>query len=191
VGEAIYRLEVEALELGPDARAVGLELVGRVTRAPLTGTEASRIWAATLPAMAAGELWVLDFFAHLGRVRDFCRDRDIAFREPNTHTLVIPQPAPAPLAALLERFAGEKFGVRAGGPGIAGDPQVEGPLAGQLAALGVDAYQAAYHTCLFCAVCDFESGFLTVLSDRLWASEVIRRARPALSDFGVEVTRPA
>jgi len=191
VEEAIYRLEVEALDLGPDARAVGLELIERGTREPLTGPDAARIWAATLPALAGSEPWVLDFFAHLSRVRDFCRDRKIAFREPNAHTLVISAPAPEPLEALLARFANERFGVRAGGPGIAGDPEVEGQLAGQLAALGVDAYHAAYHTCLFCAVCDFESGFLTVLSDRLWASEVIRRARPALSGLGVEVTRPA
>jgi len=187
VDEAIYRLEVEALDLGPDVRAVGLELIERGTREPLTGSDAARIWAATLPALAGGEPWVLDFFAHLGRVRDFCRERKIAFREPNPHTVVISAPAPASLEALLARFANERFGVRAGGTGIAGDPEVEG----QLAARGVDAYQAAYHSGLFCAVCDFETGFLTVLSERLWASEVIRRARPALSDLRVEVTRPA
>lgn len=185
--QAIYRLEVEALDLGPDVRAVGLELIERGTRELLTGPDAARIWAAALPALAGGEPWVLDFFAHLGRVRNFCRERNIAFREPNARTLVIPSPAPALLAALVERFAGERFGVRAGGPGIAADPDVEG----QLAARGVDAYHAAYHSCLFCAACDFESGFLTVLSDRLWASEVIRRARPALSGLGVELARPA
>jgi hypothetical protein len=187
VPDAIYRLEVEALELGPDVRAVGVELIARGTREPLTGADASRIWAATLPALAAAEPWVLDFFAHLGRVRDFCRDRNIAFREPNSHTMVISPPAPAQLEALLERFAAERFGVRAGGPGIAGDPEVEG----QLAARGVDAYHAAYHACLFCAVCDFDTGFLTILSDRLWASEVIRRLHPVLGGLGVEVTRPS
>jgi hypothetical protein len=187
VPEAIYRLEVEALELGPDVRAVGVELIGRGTREPLTGAEASRIWAAALPALAAGEPWVFDFFAHLGRVRDFCRERNVAFREPNSHTVVISPPQPAQLEALLARFTGERFGVRAGGSGIAGDPELEG----QLAACGVDAYQAAYHNYLFCAVCDFESGFLTLLSDRLWASEVIRRARPALGALNVEVTRPS
>ena len=185
--EAIYRLEVEALDLGADTRAVGLELIERGTREPLTGPDAARIWAAALPALAGGEPWVLDFFAHLNRVRDFCRERNVAFREPNARTLVISAPSPELLEALLARFVNERFGVRAGGPGIAGDPAVEGQLAGR----GVDAYQAACHTCLFCAVCDFESGFLTVLSDHLWASEAIRRARPALSGLGVEVTRPA
>jgi len=187
VEEALYRLEVEALDLGPDVRAVGVELIKRGTRELLAGAEAAPIWAATLPALAGGEPWVLDFFAHLGRVRDFCRERKITFREPNARALVISAPPPEPLQALLTRFANERFGVRAGGTGIAGDPALEG----QLAARGVDAYHAAYHACLFCAVCDFESGFLTLLSDRLWASEVIRRARPALGGLRVEVTRPA
>jgi hypothetical protein len=77
--------------------------------------------------------------------------------------------------------------VRAGGTVISGDPELEG----RLAARGVDAYDGAYRNFLFCAVCDFENGFLTVLSDRLWASEIIRRARPALSDLRVEVARPS
>jgi hypothetical protein len=187
VEEYLYRLEVEALELGPDSRAIGIELIERGTREPLVGADAAKIWAATLPALAGGESWVLDFFAHLSRVRDYCREKGIAFREPNSHTVVISPPAPASLEAFLGRFATERFGVRAGGPGISGDPELEG----HLAARGVDAYDGAYRNCLFCAVCDFESGFLTVLSDRLWASEVIRRARPALSGLGVEVTRPA
>ena len=178
---------MEALELGPGSRAVGIELIERGTREPLVGADASGIWAAVLPALAGPEPWVLDFFAHSGRVRDFCREKGIAFREPNARTIVISPPAPALLEALLGRFTGERFGARAGGPGISGDPELEG----QLAARGVDAYDGAYRNYLFCAVCDFEGGFLTVLSDRLWASEVIRRARPALSGLGVEVTRPA
>ena len=60
-----------------------------------------------------------------------------------------------------------------------------------LAVRGVDAYQEAYARYAFCAVCDFENGFLTVLSEQLWASEVIRRARSALDGMQVEVTRPA
>jgi hypothetical protein len=187
VEAALYRLEAEPLELGPNSRAVGLELIESGTREPLVGTEAARVWAGVLPALAGEEPWVLDFFAHLQRVRQFCRDKGIDFREPNSHTLVISPPGPERLEALLGRFAGERFGVRAGGPGIAGDPELEG----QLAARGVDAYDSAYHECLFCAVCDFESGFLTVLSDRLWASEIIRRARGPLEALGVEVTRPS
>jgi hypothetical protein len=180
-------MEVEALELGPDSRAVGLELVGRGTREPLVGDEAARIWAATLPALAGNELWVLDFFAHLGRVREYCKEKGIEFREPNTRTLVISPPPRPLLEGILARFAGERFGVRAGGAGILGDPELEG----RLAARGVDGYDGAQRDCLFCAVCDFESGFLTVLSDRLWASEIIRRIRPMLGGLLVEVTRPA
>ena len=66
----------------------------------------------------------------------------------------------------------------------------DAPLEGALAKNGVDAYQAAYSKYSFCAVCDFENGFLTVLSEHLWASEVIRRARAALEGQQVEVTRP-
>jgi hypothetical protein len=62
---------------------------------------------------------------------------------------------------------------------------------GALAERGVDAYHAAFPQYLFCCVCDFEGGFLTVLSNQLWASEVIRRARGALENLQVEVTRPA
>jgi hypothetical protein len=186
VDDPLYRLEVEALQLGPDSRAVGAELVDRVTLEPLAGADAARIWAVALPALAGGEPWVLDFFAHLARVRDFCREKGITFREPNSHTLVISPPAPDLLAALLGRFITERFGARAGGPGIAGDPALEG----QLAARGVDAYDGACRNCLFCAVCDFEGGFLTILSDSLSAPEVIRRLRPALSGLRVDLTRP-
>lgn len=91
--QPLYRLEVEALELGPNSRAVGIELIERGTREPLVGADAARIWAATLPALAGGEPWVLDFFAHLGRVRDYCREKGITFREPNSRTVVIDRKA--------------------------------------------------------------------------------------------------
>jgi hypothetical protein len=44
---------------------------------------------------------------------------------------------------------------------------------------------------LFCAVLDFAEGSLTLLSEQLWASEVMRRIRPALADLPVEVQTPA
>ena len=185
--ENLHRLEIESLDLGPDVRAVGLELLDPETREPVTGNVAARIWAALLPALAGKEPWAVDFFAHLERVRDFCRQKVIAFREPNTHAIVIPQPEYAQLQPLLERFAGEALGARAGAPVLAGDA----PLEGALAERGVDAYQAAFPRYLFCSVCDFENGFLTVLSNQLWASELIRRANGALENLQVEVTRPA
>jgi hypothetical protein len=185
--ENLYRLEIEALDLGPDVRAVGLELIEPETREPVTGNDATGIWATLLPALAGGEPWVIDFFAHLERVRDFCRRTAIAFREPNSHVVVVPQPGHDQLQPLFERFANETFGIRAGAPVVGGDALVEGALAER----GVDAYHAAFPKYLFCSVCDFEGGFLTVLSNQLWASEVIRRARGALEKLRVDVTRPA
>lgn len=185
--ENLYRLEIESLDLGADVRAVGLELIEPESREPVTGGEAAAIWAALVPALAGGQPWAIDFFAHLERVRDFCRRMGIAFREPNSHAIVIPQPEATHLRPLLERFAGETFGLRAGAPLLVGDASVEGALAER----GVDAYHATFSQYLFCCVCDFQGGFLTVLSNQLWASEIIRRARSALENLRVEVTRPA
>ena len=184
--ERLYRLEIESLDLGADVRAVGLELLEPETREPPTASKSAGIWAALMPALAAEQPWAIDFFAHLDRVRDFCRRQAIAFREPNSHAIVVSQPERTRLQALFERFAGETFGIRAGAPLLAGDASVEGALAER----GVDAYHSAFPHYLFCSVCDFEGGFLTVLSNHLWASEVIRRARGALEDLQVEVARP-
>ena len=183
--EIVHRLEVESLDLGTDVRAVLLELIDPQTREPVTGPEAARIWAAIIPALAAGEPWVMDFFAHLGRVREFCSLRGIPFRERNV--LLVEELPAGQLEALIERFAGETFGVRAGAAVTAGDEIVEAGLAQR----GVDAYQEAYPRYAFCAVCDLENGFLTVLSERLGAAEVIRRTQTALDGLHVEVTRPS
>jgi hypothetical protein len=180
------RMEIESLDLGAEVRAVGLELIDPETREPIGGDEAGRAWASTLRALVGSEAWTLDFFAHLDRVREFCRLRSIPFREPNAHVVVIAAPPSELLEETFERFAGETFGVRAGAL-VADDPTVEGELANR----GVDAYHKAFPNYLFCAVCDFENGFLTVLSERLWASEVIRRTRAAVSDLRVDVVRPA
>lgn len=183
--EIAQRLEVETLDLGTDVRAVLLELIDPQTREPVTGADAARIWAAVIPALAGGEPWGLDFFAHLDRVREFCRLLDVPFEEKNT--LIIEQPGVAQLSAIIERFAGETFGLRAGIPLAAGDEALEAGLVQR----GVDAYEEAYRRYSFCAVCDFENGFLTVLSEYLWATEVIRRMQPALGSLQVEVARPA
>jgi hypothetical protein len=185
--ESQRRLEVESVDLGPDIRAVGLELINPDDREPIAGGEAAEIWAALLPVLAGGEPLAIDFFAHIDRVRDFCRQHDIEYREPDSRALIVPQPAVEQLRALFERFAGETFGARAGGPVLSGDAEVEGDLAGR----GVDAYHPAFSRYLFCAVCDFEGGFLTLLSQGLWASEIMRRARAALEGLRVEVARPA
>lgn len=187
VPERRPRMEIEPLDLGADVRAVGFELIDPETREPVIAAEAGGIWAATLRALAGAEPWTLDFFAHVQRVREFCRLRGIGIREPNPHVVVIDAPGPEHLEALLDRFAGETFGVRAGNIAIAADATLENNLAER----GVDAYHTAFATYLFCGVCDFENGFFTLLSEQLWASEVIRRVRPAVADLRVDVVRPA
>ena len=187
MAESPYRLEIASLDLGPDVRAVGLELIESETREPVVGAEAARIWAAILPALAGEEPWGLDFFSHLDRVREFCRNRAISYREPNARVLSIFKQPAEPLAAIFDRFAGETFGVRAGGQLADGDEAVESGLAQR----GVDAYHTAFPHYFFCAVCDFENGFLTLLSDHLWASEVIRRSKAVLENMEVQVARPS
>ena len=180
-------LEVEPVDLGPDVKAVGLELVEVESREPVRGKDAAAIWAAALPALPGTEPWAFDFFAHLGRVREYCARHSVPFQEKSSgHLLVVPAPPSEPLVGLIERFAGETFGLRAGALLTTGDDAVESELARR----GVDGYHAAFRNYLFCAVCDFENGFLTLLTEKLWASEVIRRVRPALLNLPVEVARP-
>ena len=182
-----YVLEVEPLDLGADVKAVGLDLMEVESREPAHGSDAAKIWAAALAALAGPEPWALDFFAHLDPVRGYCRLHEIAFEEKiSNRCLVIPTPSPEALTGLIERFAGETFGARAGSPLVAGDPAVEAELARH----GVDAYHAAYRNYVLCAVCDFENGFLTLITEKLWTSEVLRRVKPAVISMGVEVARP-
>lgn len=182
-----FVLEAEPLDLGPDVKAVGLELVESESREPVRGPDAASLWATALTALAGNEPLVFDFFSHLDRVREYCRLHNIAFGEKASgHALVIPAPPREALARLLERFAGEMFGARAGALVSTGDPTVEGELARR----GVDAYHAAFRNYLFCAVCDFENGFLTLLTEKLWTSEILRRIKPATASLPVEVTRP-
>jgi hypothetical protein len=180
-----YKLEIEPLDLGAGAKGVGFELIERSTREPLHGPDAGRIWGASLAAIAGGEPWALDFFAHIDRVRDFCERRAIQFRQAAARSLVVPAAALSPdvLAALLERFAPEMFGARAGGSLPAEDAALEGALSRS----GVDAYAGVVDSYLFCAVCDFENGFLTLLANRLSTAEVIRRLQPALKTLALPV----
>ncbi len=144
-----FSLDVEALDLGADVKAVGLELLGTESREPVRGKDAALIWAAVFPALAVNEFFVIDFFSHLDRVREFCNLHEIHYREAAERCLVLPQPSETQLEELFQRFEGETFGVRAP-----------------------------------------EDGWVTLLSQTLWPTEVIRRIRPAVQKFDVYIARP-
>jgi hypothetical protein len=186
----MYLLDIEALDLGPDVRAVGLDLVeADENREPVRGEDAARIWSRVIRATAGNEPWALDFFSHLDRVRDFCEGRGIEYREASKRSIVIPALEPVALEGLIGRFESETFGVRAGGALATGegtDPVLEGDLARR----GADAYHQAFANYYFCAICEFKDGSLVALSEKLWASEVIRRVRPVVKDLKVEVRLP-
>jgi len=181
-----YTLDVQSLDLGSRVKAVGLELVETENREPVTGAGAAEMWAAVFPALAAGEPWGVDFFSHLERVRAFCEGHAIAFREAAGRCLVVQQPDGKKLRQLIERFEAESFGVRAGAAAGAPDSALEGELSRR----GLDAYQDAYPRYTFAAVVEPEDAWVTLLSETLWPSEVIRRVRPALQAFDVYISRP-
>ena len=181
----MFLLEVEPLDLGADVKAIGLELIEPENREPVRGIEAAQIWSRVLTALSATEPWAMDFFSHLERVKEYCGRHGIVYREAGK-CMVISAPDADALPVMLERFEGETFGVRSGGPLLAVDAALEGDLARR----GVDAYHQTYPNYFFCGVCDFENGFLTLLTKRLWASEVIRRVTPVLTDLSVEARIP-
>lgn len=181
-----YSLDVQAMDLGNEVKAVGLELVETENREPVRGKEAAEIWSEILPALAGKEALAVDFFSHLDRVREFCKTRKIEWREAAERCLVISSPSIEELRQLLERFEGETFGIRAGSAAQSADAALEGGLSKQ----GLDAYQQAYERYTFCAICEPEDGWITVLSQTLWPSEIIRRVRPAVQKFDVHIARP-
>jgi hypothetical protein len=177
-------LEIETLDLGPDVRAVGLDLTeADENREPARGPEAAQVWSSILPVIAGATPWVLDFFSHLDRVRDYCTAHQIAFRDASERSLVVTPPTGDELEALLDRFQKETFGARAGGLLPAPDPMLEGELARR----GVDSYHTRYSGYFFCGVCAFEDGSLVVLSEKIGAGEVIRRVRPVLKGLDVDL----
>jgi hypothetical protein len=181
-----YSLDVQAMDLGNEVKAVGLELVETENRGPVRGTEGAEIWSEILPALAGKEAFAVDFFSHLDRVREFCNSRNISWREAAERCLVISSPSIEELRQLLERFEGETFGIRAGNAAETADSALEGDLSKR----GLDAYQQAYARYTFCAVCEPEDGWVTILSQTLWPSEIIRRVRPAVQKFDVHIARP-
>lgn len=181
-----YSLDVQAMDLGNEVKAVGLELVETENREPVRGKEGSEIWSVIFPALAGKEPFAVDFFSHLERVREFCKTRKIEWREAADRCIVISSPSIEELQQLLERFAGETFGIRAGSAAQTPDAALEGDLSKR----GLDAYQQAYNRYSFCAVCEPVDGWVTVLSQTLWPSEIIRRVRPAVQRFEVHIARP-
>lgn len=181
-----FSLDVQALDLGADVKALGLELLETESREPAKGNKAAEIWAAVFPALAGGDFFVLDFFSHVDRVREFCKAREISFREAAERCLVLPQPSREQLRQLFERFEEETFGARAGAAAMMADAALESELSRR----GLDAYQAAYARYNFCAVCEPKDGWVTLLSETLWASEVIRRVSPAVELFDIYIARP-
>ena len=181
-----FSLDIQAMDLGPGVKAVGLELVETENREPVRGPQAAVIWSAAVPALVAGETFVLDFFSHVERVAEFCNTHKITFREAAGRCLVLPEPGDEQLRELFERFEKETFGIRAGAAAKTPDVALEGELSKR----GLDAYQDAYTRYAFCAVCEPEDGWFTLLSETLGISEVIRRVRPALQSFDVYIARP-
>jgi hypothetical protein len=181
-----FSLDVEALDLGANVKAVGLELLETESREPVRGKDAALIWAAIFPALAAKELLAVDFFSHVDRVREFCKLHDISYREAAERCLVLPQPDQTQLEELFQRFEGETFGARAGGPAQDGDAELEKELSRR----GLDAYQPACARYTFCAVCEPEDGWVTLLSQTLWPTEIIRRIRPVVQNFDIYIARP-
>src|SRR3974390_1651650 len=98
-----YLLEIEPLDLGPDVKAVGIELVeDDENREPVRGKEAARIWSRVLWAASGKEPWALDFFSHLDRVKEYCRNHQVAFREAAQRCIVIPAPEMPQLEDLID-----------------------------------------------------------------------------------------
>jgi len=129
---------------------------------------------------------VVDFFSHVDRVREFCKSRSVALREAAERCVVVPQPSKELLKQIFERLEGETFGIRAGKASETADAALEGELSKR----GLDAYQAAYSRYTFCAICEPEDGWVTLLSETLWPSEIIRRVRPAVQPFDIYIARP-
>lgn len=184
---AAFHLIIEPLDLGLGVRAISLDLKEAGSADPAVGGLASAVWAVAMPALAAEAVWSLDFLGHLDRVREYCEAHAIGWRAAAKRCMVIPALPAEELLKLLMRFEAERFGIRAGASlGEAVDTALEHELSSH----GLDAYQNAFANYLFCGICDFENGSLTLLSDKMSSSEALRRLRPALTPLGVRVERP-
>lgn len=182
-----FHLIIEPLDLGAGVRGISLDLKGQGAESPLVGAIASAIWAATIPALAGDALWEIDFTGHLDRVRDFCKAHGMEWRDASRRCVVVPAQPAEKLLELVTRFEAERIGVRAASNSSGLN---DGALENELSRIGLDAYQGAFKRYLFCGICDFENGSLTLVTEKLSSSEALRRLRPALTPLGVQVERP-
>src|SRR5439155_19402593 len=92
-----FSLDVQALDLGSDGKAVGCELVEPENREPVPGREGAEIWSAIFLALAGSESYVVDFFGQVDRVREFATWCGMALREAAEPGVVLPPPNHAEL----------------------------------------------------------------------------------------------
>src|SRR5258708_30056401 len=135
-----FSLDVQALDLGGEVKAVGLELIETQNREPVRGKDAAEIWSAVFPALAGDESYAMDFFSHIERVREFCKMREIRLREAAERCVVLPQPNREQLRLVFAPFEAGQFGFRTG----AGSHSAHTALEGDRSTRGLDAYQSAY-----------------------------------------------
>lgn len=192
------RLLIEPLNLGPDVRAISLDLAEEGADEPAAGPDALAIWNAAVPALVGEESWTLDFVSHLDRVREFCRAKNIPWREAGARCVTIAQPTADQLELLFARFEAETFGFRA--EKTQADDTTPAPdaskyladadLESELSKRGMDGYHGAFTRYTLCAICDFENGSIVLLTEKLSSGEVLRRLRPVVTALGAKIERP-
>jgi hypothetical protein len=192
------RLLIEPLNLGPDVRAISLDLAEEGADEPAAGPDALEIWTAAVPALVAGEEWTLDFVSHLDRVIEFCRANNIPFREAGARCISIARPTVEQLESLFARFETETFGFRSRKAQSTGTaPATDASkcledveLESELSKRGMDGYHGAFTRYTLCAICDFENGSIVLLTEKLSSGEVLRRLRPVVTELGAKIERP-
>jgi predicted secreted protein len=192
------RLLIEPLNLGPDVRAISLDLAEEGAESHAVGPEALAIWNAAVPALVADESWTLDFVSHLDRVREFCSSKSISWREAGARCITIAHPDTDQLESLFERFETETFGFRVRKTRVEGTARAskesndleDAELENDLSKGGMDAYHGAFTRYTLCAICDFENGSIVLITEKLSSSEVLRRLRPFVTALGALVDRP-
>lgn len=192
------RLLIEPLNLGPDVRAISLDLAEEGADAPATGPEALAIWNAAVPALVGDESWALDFVSHLDRVREFCRANNIPWREAGARCVTIAHPTAEQFESLFARFETETFGFRAKKtqsdgttPELGASRYLEdADLESELSKRGMDGYHGAFTRYTLCAICDYENGSMVLLTEKLSSGEILRRLRPVVTALGAKIERP-